>query len=98
MMVELDPKVLEFLKKKNRHCLTLNVLQSGGGCCPTIDSVELNYNEPKELEKYHHLELDGIQIYVGKEVKILAAKLHFVLEKSLFGLSIVPVGIQVRGE
>lgn len=97
MNIQVDPAVLEHMSKKGKTVLTLTVQQSGGGCCPTIESADVELKEPKNTDLYTTYEQDGIRIFVGKNVRVTAPVLRFTLEKIMFVKSIVPRGIQLKG-
>ncbi len=96
MKIVLEPNVIQHLKDKKSSVITLSVNQSGGGCCPTIETAEVDLSAPKNVEDYILYEQDGYQVYVGRNVKVGTPVLKFVLEKVLFFKSIEAKGLILK--
>ncbi|MGB3368094.1 MAG: hypothetical protein WBA54_11425 [Acidaminobacteraceae bacterium] len=94
--IKFDDDVLIYLKNKKRSVLTLTINISGGGCCPTIEVVDIDFNIPNNLESYNNLTCDGIDVYISKTAKINTPVLRFKLEKALFFSHIIAVGLNLK--
>ncbi len=96
MLVKVDPEVKAFLSKKNKSCITLEIITSGGGCCPTMELPEISYVSPKEKEKFQYVKVDDLDIYVGNNVRITAPQLKFTLSSMMFLKKIEVAGITYK--
>jgi len=94
--IKFDENVLIYLKNKNRNVLTLTINTSGGGCCPTIEVVDIDFNTPKNLDSYNNFTCNDIDVYISKTAKINTPVLRFKLEKALFFSRITPVGLNLK--
>lgn len=94
--IKFDDDVLIYLKNKKRNVLTLTINISGGGCCPTIEVFDIDFNTPQDLDLYNNFTYDGIDVYISKNAKINTPVLRFKLEKSLFFSHIIPVGLNLK--
>lgn len=93
--ISLDEKLMAYLTKKRKAVLTLTVVKSGGGCCPTFEIANVDVNQPSSLENYTHFEHQGISIYISNNTRIIASTLSFKLNKTLFIKDITVSGISL---
>ena len=88
MELTLTPDLKEWLAKKGKNTLTIDLLISRGGCCGGCAYKEtvINYGQPKDDPgKYLLFEEDGLKAYVpsflGKKTKELTLYLKGSLLK-----------------
>ncbi len=96
MNIKISEDVIGFLNKKGKKSITLKVLTSGGGCCPTFEIPEVTTSIPENKGIFNHEYIDGIDVYIGKNVKILARFLTFSLSNTKFPKKIIPNGITYK--
>jgi hypothetical protein len=87
-MIHIDPKVVDYLKHKHSHCITIKTVEGKGGCgIPVEPQVEIK--EPKNLERFDHFEVDNVDIYLKKGLSV-DEHLYFKLS-SILGLKSIKV-------
>ena len=94
--IKIDQNVLNYMKKKRKEILTLDIITTGGGCCPTFEIAEVDLLKPKQPELFDDYEQDNITLYISKKAKIPAKTLQFKLEKKLFGATILVEGLSLK--
>jgi len=94
--IEIDQPVLDYLKRKRKNVLTLEISTTGGGCCPTFEISEVNPTVPDKTELFNVYQQNDIIIYISKNAKVIAQTLHFTLKKNLFGATIQVDGIFLK--
>lgn len=95
-IIKLDSDVIDYLEKRNKNTITLIIKISGGGCCPTFESADIELKTPEHLHNYYHIEQDDLHFYIMKTAKISAPVLRFALEKSFLSKTIVPLGLSLK--
>ena len=96
--IAIDPEVQAYLIKKKKNCLVLDILKSGGGCCPTYDVTEISYKKPVDSTLYRSTFIEGVEIFISNKVIINAPVLRFALEKSGLMKQIVAKGIYLKSD
>lgn len=94
--IKIDDNVVDYMTKKGKHTLTLDINKSGGGCCPTIEVVEISFKEPENLNAYKCYIEKGINVYVSKQARVTSPVLKFILSKTLFSKQIIPIGLTLK--
>lgn len=82
--IKLDKNLLQYLKKKNKKCITLTINKSGGGCCPTFEVIEIISSSPSNTADYSEYNSEGIQLFISNNTRIIASTLRFTLNKTFF--------------
>jgi len=94
--IEIDQPVLDYMKRKRKNVLTLEISSTGGGCCPTFEIAEVNLITPDKTELFNVYLQNDITLYISKNAKVIAQTLHFTLKKNLFGATILVDGIFLK--
>ncbi|HEY5556534.1 CC/Se motif family (seleno)protein [Acetobacterium sp.] len=94
--MEIDQPVLDYMKRKRKNVLTLEISSTGGGCCPTFEISEVNLITPDKTELFNVYRQNDITLYISKNAKVIAQTLHFTLKKNLFGTTILVDGIFLK--
>lgn len=94
--IEIDQSVLEQAHKKGKKVLTLSISTTGGGCCPTFETAEVNLIKPDDVEQFDIFEQDNMTIYISKRARIIAKTLHFKRKKNLIGATIQVEGLSLK--
>ncbi len=94
--ITIDPEVHAYLNKKKRTILALDLLISGGGCCPTFEVADIAYKKPENEALYNSYNIEEIEIYISKKVIVRAPVLRFSLEKMGMIKQIVPKGLSLK--
>lgn len=95
--IKIDDNVIAHMSKKNKKDITVTVKQSGGGCCPTIEAVDVDLNPPSNEDLYHVFHVNNIRVFVSKSARVTAPVLRLSLEKSFFINSVVAQGLSLKG-
>lgn len=98
MNIVIDPEVHAYLKKKTKNYLVLDILKSGGGCCPTYDVAEISYKKPEDTTLYRTSSIDGVEVFISNKVIINAPVLRFSLEHLGLMKQIVAKGIYLKSD
>lgn len=98
LTIAIDPEVQAYLIKKKKICLVLDILKSGGGCCPTYDVTEISYKKPVDATRYRSTFIEGVEIFISNKVIINAPVLRFSLENSGLMKQIVAKGIYLKSD
>ena len=93
MEIIINKNVEAFLKKKSSNILTLRLVRTGGGWCGSYALPEVGYRVPEVLEHYNLYQIDGISVYVMKNINTYNNKLEFVATKLLFFTTLDVKGI-----
>ncbi|SHJ42440.1 hypothetical protein SAMN02745975_02064 [Geosporobacter subterraneus DSM 17957] len=93
MNIQIDEKVKDFLKKKEKDTLTVE-LQVSDSCCIPASLPHVVMDAPKALEKYDRFEVDGFTVYVYKGA-VIKNTLRLVLSNYIFFKEIEIEGIQI---
>ncbi len=96
--IAIDPEVQEYLKKKKKNCLVLDILKSGGGCCPTYDVADISHKKPTDLSLYNTFEKEDIEIYISIKAIVSAPVLRFSIEKMGLVKQIVAKGLYLKSD
>ena len=87
-----------FIKK---HCkdnsVTLFIKLPGGGWC-SVQSPSVKLGKPLEVDNYDMYTVDGINIFVIKDIQIKNNKLHIFLRKFLWIKELAVDGIEISFE
>ena len=94
--IEIDQPVLDYMKRKRKNVLTLEISSTGGGCCPTFEIAEVNLIIPDKTELFNVYLQNDITLYISKKTKVIAQTLHFTLKKNFFGATILVDGIFLK--
>ncbi|WP_041668844.1 hypothetical protein [Acetobacterium woodii] len=94
--IKIDQSVLDQAHKKDKNVLTLSISTTGGGCCPTFETAEVNLIKPDDTEPYDIFEQDNMTIYISKRARVIAKTLHFKLKKNLIGVTIQAEGLSLK--
>lgn len=94
--IKIDDDVLEWMNKKRKRVLTLQVNTTGGGCCPTFEIADINLFKPDQVENFETFEQNDITVYISKNARISARTLHFMLKKNLIGATILAEGLSLK--
>lgn len=95
-IIAIDPDVRDFLTKKNKMMLVLDIFKSGGGCCPTYEVADITYKKPEQTMLYNLSIIDDIEVYISKMAIITAPILRFSLENKGFMKQITPKGLNLK--
>lgn len=98
MDIRISSEVAEYLSQKNKRDLTLTVHESGGGCCPTIESLDITLDAPSDSDGYRDFVVDGISVYLSARVRVIAPVLRFKLVKGFMSKEIVVEGLYLKGQ
>ena len=98
MNIAIDPEVQAYLNKKKRKILVLDLLKSGGGCCPTYDVTEISYKKPVDTTLYRSTFIEGVEIFISNKVIINAPVLRFSMENLGLIKQIVARGIYLKSD
>lgn len=91
MNIIIEDPVMNYLSKKKRTVLTLEIKTVRGGWCGNIKVQGIGYEAPPSLENYSHFEVNGIDVYVLSNVT--GETITFQVQKALFFKSIYAAGI-----
>lgn len=94
--IKIDQSVLDYMDKKGKDVLTLDIILTGGGCCPTMEISEIEFRKPDKTDLYDVYEQNDITLYISKKAKITAPTLHFILKNKFIGSTIETEGISVK--
>lgn len=94
--VKLSSELIEHLKNKGKHSITLDINILGGGCCATFESEEITLSEPQDESLYDKIEYDSIQVYVSRKARIIAPVLHFRMHSGLLIKKVMVDGLSIR--
>lgn len=94
--VRLSPELVEYLKNKRKHSITLDISTLGGGCCATFESEEITLSEPQDQTLYNKIEYGSIRVYISRKARIVAPVLHFKMHSGLLIKKIIVDGLSIR--
>lgn len=94
-MIAIDSEVQDFLIKKKKKTLVLDISISGGGCCPTYEVADISYKKPENISLYNVSITDDIEVYISKMAIVSAPVLRFSLENG-FVKQIVAKGLNLK--
>lgn len=83
MTIKIEDTLRDYLNKKQKKTLRLDIKITGGGCCDTFEMAEVETTPPENTGLYHEEHVDDITVYVSKRAKVLST-LVFKLQKTLF--------------
>ena len=86
----------EFLAKKGKHTITIDVVMSGAACCVNMETADIRLHPPRDPEKFNLYTVDGIDIYLLKSAIVQKPVLTLDIEGALFLKSIVPKGLYLQ--
>lgn len=98
MNIVIDPEVKAYLIKKKKNCLVLDILKSGGGCCPTYDVADISHKKPDDLTLYNTYTTDDIEIHISIKAIVSAPVLRFSIEKMGLIKQIVAKGLYLKSD
>lgn len=96
MKIMLDESVKNYLKKKKKIAITLNLLRSGGGWCGVIEIPEVNLGAPEEHNMFNKYKVDGVEVYIQKNIKTIKPIITFKARKTLFVTSLYVEGLKLK--
>ncbi|MEA3422939.1 MAG: CC/Se motif family (seleno)protein [Bacillota bacterium] len=87
-----------YLKKKNRNIISIMIRKIESGCVGSVQELDVRYNKvPEDVEKYNHFEIDGVDVYVVKNLKAKNDELTLSVKRSpLFIKELDIKGIELR--
>lgn len=94
--VSVDNEVIEFMKKMDKKELKLDIVLTGGGCCPFFDVSEIELAKPDQPDLYDVYEEADIKLNISKKTKVTEPILHFKLKETFGGEMIYVEGIDVK--
>ncbi|WP_296558917.1 hypothetical protein [uncultured Acetobacterium sp.] len=94
--VSVDNEVIEFMKKMDKKELKLDIILTGGGCCPFFDVSEIDFGKPEQADLYDVYEQDDIKLNISKKTKVIEPVLHFKLKEKFGGEMIYVEGLDVK--
>ena len=94
--IKIDQKVLDYMNKKRKSVLTLNISTTGGGCCPTFEISEVTLAKPDHPDLFDIYQQNAVTLYISKKTKVTASMLHFTFKKNLIGATILVEGISLK--
>lgn len=94
--IKLSPDVVAYLKQKNKTSLTLDIIVSGGGCCPTFETSQITYKKPQNDQLYLCEKSEGITVYVARLARVQTHVLQFELVTQVIGKRIEAVGLALK--
>lgn len=95
-IIAIDSDVHDFLTKKKKKALVLDISKSGGGCCPTYEVADITYKKPENEVLYIVSVIEEIEVYISKIATVTAPVLRFSLENVGFVKQIVVKGISLK--
>ena len=94
--VRLSPELIEYLKNKRKHSITLDISTLGGGCCETFESEEITLSQPEDERSYNKIECDSIWVYISSKARVVAPVLHFRMHSGFLMKKIIVDGLSIR--
>ncbi|MDK2940795.1 MAG: hypothetical protein PWP56_308 [Acetobacterium sp.] len=94
--VSVDNEVIEYMKKMDKKELKLDIVLTGGGCCPFFDVSEIQFAKPDQPDLYDVYEEADIKLNISKKTKVIEPLLHFKLKEVFGGEMIYVEGIDVK--
>nr|WP_320025429.1 hypothetical protein [uncultured Acetobacterium sp.] len=94
--VSVDNEVIEYMNKLDKKELKLDIILTGGGCCPFFDVSEIDFGKPDQPDLYDVYEQDDIKLNISKKTKVIDPILHFKLKEIFGGEMIYVEGIDVK--
>lgn len=94
--IKIDQSVLDYMNGKEKDVLTLDIILTGGGCCPTMEISEIEFRKPDKTNLYDVYQDNNITLYISKKAKVTAPTLHFILKKNFIGSTVEVEGISVK--
>ena len=91
MNIIIEQPVMNYLTKKQKTVLTLEIKTVRGGWCGNIKVQGIGYTEPPSLENYTHHNVNGIDVYVLSNVT--GETITFQVQKALIFKSVYAAGI-----
>jgi len=79
MILNVDAKVVSYMRTKSHDTLTLYLRSTGGGWCGVIQVPEVAYKVPEVLTGFEEYQQDGITVYIQKSALKGADNISFVL-------------------
>ncbi|KNZ43407.1 hypothetical protein [Acetobacterium bakii] len=94
--IKIDQTVLDYMKGKGKDVLTLDIILTGGGCCPTMEISEIEFRKPEKPDLYDVYEQNDTTLYISKEAKVITPTLHFILKNNFIGSTVEAEGLSVK--
>lgn len=96
--IAIDQDVIDYLNKKKKKILVLDISQSGGGCCPTYEVMDITYKKPEDVALYNASTVEEIEIFITKKAIVAAPVLRFSLENSGLIKHIIAKGLHLKSD
>jgi len=91
MEIKISEKLKKHMTKKGKKIIYVRVAKVECSCFRTTKELEIEYEEPKELEKYNIYNVEDIKVYVGKNIKTINNELVFTIKITPFLLKKIEV-------